>query len=129
MSHPTDGDRFSTQQPEEGAGNAQPHSQPEASQHQSSPHEAPQASGPGQQDSSSIPGQSFPAGPAAQKSDEANFFKAMVDFKFDHFITVKFSTFLYIVAFVVALLLLLGELLVAVLLGVYLGSGCVGFCG
>src|SRR5699024_12552372 len=43
MSHPTDGARFSTQQPEEGAWNEQPHSQPEASQHQSSPHEAPQA--------------------------------------------------------------------------------------
>lgn len=129
MSHPTDGDRFSTQQPEEGAWNEQPHSQPEASQHQRSPHEAPQASGPGQQDSSSIPGQSFPAGPAAQKSDEANFFKAMVDFKFDHFITVKFSTFLYIVAFVVALLLWLGEILVAILFGVMLGSAAEGFYG
>src|SRR5690625_7609640 len=66
MSHPTDGDRFSTQQPEEGAWNEQPHSQPEASQHQSSPHEAPQASGPGQQDSSCIPGPVLLAGTASE---------------------------------------------------------------
>src|SRR5699024_6674391 len=125
--HPTGGDRFSTQQPEEGSWNEQPHSQPEASQHQSSPHEAPQASGPGQQDSSSIPGQSFPAGPAAQKSDEANFFKAMVDFKFDHFITVKCSTFLSTVALVVALLLCLCEILCAFLFSVMLGTASEGF--
>src|SRR5690625_7207596 len=53
----------------------------------------------------------------------------MVDFKFDHFITVKFSTFLYIVAFVVALLLWLGEILVAILFGVMLGSAAEGFYG
>src|SRR5690625_7750313 len=53
----------------------------------------------------------------------------MVDFKFDHFITVKFSTFLYIVAFVVALLLWLGEILFAILFGVMLGSAAEGFYG
>src|SRR5699024_11859693 len=85
-----------------------------SSAYQPSPYEPPHASAPGQQDSSAVPGQSFPAAPqaspapqvggsgaGAQKSGEANFFKAMVDFKFDHFITVKFSTFLYILAFVV----------------------------
>ncbi|HLS75074.1 MAG TPA: DUF4282 domain-containing protein [Actinomycetaceae bacterium] len=150
MSHPNDGDRFTTPQPQEGAWNDQPHSQPEAPQyevpqheapqHESSPYErspyeAPQASAPGQQDSSAVPGQSFPAAPqaspapqgggsgaGAQKSGEANFFKAMVDFKFDHFITVKFSTFLYILAFVVAVLLWLGQILLGILFGVAIGA-------
>ena len=36
---------------------------------------------------------------------EAGFFKALFDFRFEHFITVKFSSFLYIIAFVVAALM------------------------
>lgn len=157
MSHPNDGDRFTTPQPEENAWNDQPHSQPEASEFEAPQYEAPEASEPGQQDSSAVPGQSFPAAsaaagsqptpaqpspapqssaapqaspapqgggwsPAEQKSGEANFFKAMVDFKFDHFITVKFSTFLYVMAFVVAVLLWLGQILFGILFGVMLGA-------
>lgn len=165
MSHPTDGDRFTTPQPEEGAWNDQPHTQPEASQfeapqYETPQYEAPQASAPGQpgqQDPSTMPAETFPAAPAAtgsqptpaqpspapqssaapqaspapqgggwspaaQKSGEANFFKALVDFKFDHFITVKFSTFLYILAFVVAVLLWLGQILFGILLGVMIGA-------
>ena len=55
--------------------------------------------------------------PARAQQSEAGFFRAMVDFKFDHFITVKFSSFLYIVAFLVAALLWLGQILVAILFG------------
>lgn len=46
----------------------------------------------------------------------------MVDFKFDHFITVQFSSFLYVVAFLVAILLWLGQILLAVSLGFALGG-------
>lgn len=46
----------------------------------------------------------------------------MVDFRFEHFITVKFSTFLYVVAFIVAALLWLGQILFGIMLGATIGS-------
>lgn len=58
-----------------------------------------------------------------QSSGEgANFFRALFDFKFDHFITVKFSSFLYIVVFVVAALIWLGQIVSAIMFGVVLGN-------
>src|SRR5699024_2525281 len=150
MSHPNDGDRFTTPQPQEGAWNDQPHSQPEAPQyevpqheapqHESSPYErspyeAPQASAPGQQDSSVVRGPALMAGggacPApqgggsgagAQKSGEANFFKAMVDFKLYHRITSNLSTTPDILAPALAVLLRLAQILLGILSGVAIGA-------
>lgn len=61
--------------------------------------------------------------PSPTSSGEgANFFRALFDFKFDHFITVKFSSFLYIVVFVVAALIWLGQIVFAIFFGAMLGS-------
>ncbi|MGO1924719.1 MAG: DUF4282 domain-containing protein [Brachybacterium tyrofermentans] len=60
--------------------------------------------------------------PAPKQDGEAGFFRALFDFTFTHFITVKFSAFLYIVAFVVALLLWLGQILCGIMFGAMLGS-------
>ena len=172
MSHPSDGDRFETPQPEQHSsadqtwaepGQAQPpygdDQDPHASEQsataygQGSPAygQEPPAHGqaspeygeasslygqgsPGSSQPSPAYGPASPAGqqipqdpsraPAPQSSGngESGFFRAMVDFRFDHFITVKFSSFLYIVAFLVAALLWLGQILLAILFGVALGS-------
>lgn len=59
---------------------------------------------------------------AKPSGEGANFFRALFDFKFDHFITVKFSSFLYIVVFVVAALIWLGQIVSAIMFGAMLGS-------
>lgn len=140
MSHPSDDDRFATPYPEQNNGPDQQSDQPWAQSAPGSPSsgwssasagdpgqsygspQAPPAYGP----ASPAAGPQIPQGdswaPAAQKSGEVNFFRAMFDFKFDHFITVKFSSFLYIVAILVALLLWLGQIVSAVVFGSLLGS-------
>jgi hypothetical protein len=67
-----------------------------------------------------------PYGGAAQtgssSAGEAGFFKALFDFRFEHFITVKFSSFLYILAFVVAALMWLSNILWAIVFGAAWGN-------
>ena len=53
---------------------------------------------------------------------EAGFFKALFDFRFEHFITVKFSSFLYIIAFVVAALMWLCNIVSGIMFGFMWGS-------
>ena len=53
---------------------------------------------------------------------EAGFFKALFDFRFEHFITVKFSSFLYVIAFVVAALMWLSNIVSGIMLGFAWGS-------
>ena len=53
---------------------------------------------------------------------EAGFFKALFDFRFEHFITVKFSSFLYVIAFVVAALMWLMSIVNGIFLGIAWGS-------
>lgn len=53
---------------------------------------------------------------------EAGFFKALFDFKFEHFITVKFSSFLYVIAFVVAALMWLSNIVSGIVFGFAWGS-------
>lgn len=53
---------------------------------------------------------------------EAGFFKALFDFRFEHFITVKFSSFLYIIAFVVAALMWLSNIVSGIMFGFAWGS-------
>lgn len=53
---------------------------------------------------------------------EAGFFKALFDFKFEHFITVKFSSFLYVIAFVVAALMWLTNIVSGIMFGFAWGS-------
>jgi len=56
------------------------------------------------------------------RAGEAGFFKALFDFRFEHFITVKFSSFLYVIAFVVAALMWLSNILWAIVAGAAWGS-------
>lgn len=71
-----------------------------------------------------------PGGAPAARS-EAGFFRAMFDFSFDHFITVKFSSFIYVLAFVAAGLFWGFQILCGILFGLLLGydswSGAAGF--
>lgn len=67
--------------------------------------------------------------PVAQKSEGANFFRALFDFKFEHFVTVKFSSVLYIVAIAVAALIWLGEIISSIFFGVIFGVASSGFLG
>ena len=53
---------------------------------------------------------------------EAGFFKALFDFRFEHFITVKFSSFLYIIAFVVAALMWLMNIIWGIAFGAIWGN-------
>ena len=53
---------------------------------------------------------------------EAGFFKALFDFRFEHFITVKFSSFLYVIAFVVAALMWLSNIVSGIMFGFAWGS-------
>ncbi|MCT1998543.1 DUF4282 domain-containing protein [Brachybacterium muris] len=53
---------------------------------------------------------------------EAGFFKTLFDFKFEHFITVKFSSFLYVLAFVVAALMWLSNIVSGIVFGFAWGS-------
>ena len=53
---------------------------------------------------------------------EAGFFKALFDFRFEHFITVKFSSFLYVIAFVVAALMWLTNIVSGIMFGFAWGS-------
>lgn len=64
----------------------------------------------------------YGAAPAPQGRQEAGFFRALFDFTFTHFITVKFSSFLYVIAIVVALLVWLLQIVSAILTGVAWGS-------
>jgi Domain of unknown function (DUF4282) len=66
---------------------------------------------------------------AASKQGEAGFFRALFDFSFTHFITVKFSAFLYVVAILVALLMWLLQILFSLSFGALLGSASSGFYG
>ncbi len=75
------------------------------------------APAPGQQPA---PGASWV--PASGPAKEAGFLRAMVDFRFQHFITVKFSSFLYAVAFLVAALLWLSQIISGIVLGSAIGS-------
>lgn len=59
---------------------------------------------------------------AGGRMGEAGFFKALFDFKFEHFITVKFSSFLYVIAFVVAALMWLMNIVNGIFLGFAWGS-------
>lgn len=66
----------------------------------------------------------YGAAPAPQGRQEAGFFRALFDVTFTHFITVKFSSFLYVIAIVVALLVwLLQKIDSAILTGVAWGRG------
>lgn len=142
MTHPSDGDQFASPHPEQNSSADQPWA---ASEQPQSPHGDAQVPG---ADQSSTPyeqgpptygqgspayGQGSPASgpqipqetpgaPAPTAQGEAGFFRALFDFTFTHFITVKFSAFLYIVAFLVAILMWLGQILMAILFGVALGS-------
>jgi hypothetical protein len=85
------------------------------------------AAAPGQQDAGAAQSPSAaPYGGAAQtgssSAGEAGFFKALFDFRFEHFITVKFSSFLYILAFVVAALMWLSNILWAIVFGAAWGN-------
>jgi hypothetical protein len=53
---------------------------------------------------------------------EAGFFKALFDFRFEHFITVKFSSFLYIIAFIVAGLMWLMNIIWGIAFGAVWGN-------
>lgn len=53
---------------------------------------------------------------------EAGFFKALFDFRLEHFITVKFSSFLYVIAFVVAALMWLSNIVSGIVFGFVWGS-------
>lgn len=61
-------------------------------------------------------------GQAPQGRQEAGFLRALFDFTFTHFITVKFSSFLYVIAIIVALLMWLLQILSAILTGAAWGS-------
>ena len=67
-----------------------------------------------------------PYGGAAQagssSTGEAGFFKALFDFRFEHFITVKFSSVLYVIAFVVAALMWLSNIVSGIMFGFAWGS-------
>ncbi|MGO1982864.1 MAG: DUF4282 domain-containing protein [Brachybacterium alimentarium] len=135
MTHPSDGDQFASPHPEQNSSADQPWA---ASEQPQSPHGDAQVPG---ADQSSTPyeqgspayGQGSPTSgpqipqetswaPAPTAQGEAGFFRALFDFTFTHFITVKFSAFLYIVAFLVAILMWLGQIVAAILFGVLLGS-------
>ena len=71
------------------------------------------------------PGGAGPSGGGASgdgRFGEAGFFKALFDFKFEHFITVKFSSFLYVIAFVVAALMWLSNIVSGIVFGFAWGS-------
>jgi len=91
----------------------------------SSPSNGPQQL-PGQEGAQQGPGAQSPnaanSAVGGAVGDGANFFKAMLDFSFTHFITVKFSSFLYVVSFLVAALMWLGTILSAIMFGVIWGS-------
>ncbi|MFC0672951.1 DUF4282 domain-containing protein [Brachybacterium hainanense] len=59
---------------------------------------------------------------ASTRKDGAGFFRAMVDFRFEHFVTVKFSSFLYAIAWIVAILLWGWNILSSIVFGVMIGS-------
>lgn len=78
----------------------------------------------------SLPGASGGPNSGTSKSG-AGFFRAMFDFRFEHFITISFSSFLYVIAWVVAILLWGWDILVAIVFGILIGTasnyGDVGF--
>ena len=65
---------------------------------------------------------SAPSTAGTSSRGEAGFFRAMFDFSFQHFITVKFSSFIYVLAFVVAAVYWGLQVLVAILMGLALAS-------
>lgn len=77
---------------------------------------------PGQQGAQQGPGAQSPnaatAAVGGAVGDGANFFRAMLDFSFTHFVTVTFSSFLYVVSFLVAALMWLGTILSAIMFGI-----------
>lgn len=64
---------------------------------------------------------SAPGAPTPPPRREAGFFRAMFDFSFDHFITVRFSSFIYALAFIVAGLYWLLQIISGIVLGMALG--------
>lgn len=60
--------------------------------------------------------------PASTQQGDVGFFRALFDFSFTHFITVRFSAFLYIVAFLAAILLWLAQILFGIMLGSAIGG-------
>lgn len=135
MTHPSDGDHLESPHPEQNSSADQPWAtseQPQSPYGDAQVPGADQSSTPYEQGSPAY-GQGSPTSgpqipqetswaPAPTAQGEAGFFRALFDFTFTHFITVKFSAFLYIVAFLVAILMWLGQILMAILFGVALGS-------
>lgn len=66
--------------------------------------------------------QSGPGAPVPSRPREAGFFRAIFDFSFEHFITVKFSSFLYVLAFIIAALYWVVQVITGVLMGFALGA-------
>lgn len=73
----------------------------------------------------SSPGPAGGAAPSAGpgRSRDVGFFAAMFDFSFQHFITVRFSSFLYVLAWIVAVLVWGANILFGVLWGFVLAGG------
>ena len=67
-------------------------------------------------------GGAYGGGQAPQGRQEAGFFRALFDFTFTHFITVKFSSFLYVIAIIVALLMWLLQIISGITVGAAWGS-------
>ncbi|GAB4094610.1 hypothetical protein GCM10028787_00850 [Brachybacterium horti] len=64
----------------------------------------------------------YGGGQAPQGRQEAGFLRALFDFTFTHFITVKFSSFLYVIAIIVALLMWLLQIISGITFGAAWGS-------
>jgi hypothetical protein len=60
---------------------------------------------------------SGPTGAGGAASPGGGFFRAMFDFRFEHFITIGFSSFLYVIAWIVAALTWLWYIVSAIALG------------
>ena len=75
----------------------------------------------------SQPGAGYPQGYgqpgyAQPQTGEKGFFKSLFDFRFDNFIAVKWSGFIYIIAIVVAVLSYLGTIIAGISTGIAAGS-------
>lgn len=121
MSDPHDGDRSAMPNPEQNGSGGQPWAQQPQPTHSGDPGQG-YGAGPGTPAYAQQPAPGASWAPARQTTKEANFFRAMVDFRFDHFITVKFSSFLYVVAFLIAALLWLGQIISGIVFGAALGN-------
>lgn len=77
----------------------------------------------GHQIPTSSPGFAPVADSAGGRSRDVGFFAAMFDFGFQHFVTVKFSSFLYVLAWVVAVLVWGLNILFGIIWGFVLAGG------